>query len=231
MTQLIYFVEGAQTMTRDRAGELGLAHAVSEGLSFMSTSNGPEGRRGVLFAPEAPRLAPNMSWTPLGERAWVGFDLENPPKPEQLIRSEQFPGHQVKLSDGQEWLIPVARCLDGTTLLPKKMEYRDGAWIEGDLQPRYQSFFQSAVALFDRLMGIEAEGEHVQAEVTTEIDLAAHALGLNYRLGPAEISALGLLDTRTAQAVALAVIDWPTFIALKKKMESEPASSAPGSGD
>ena len=48
-------------------------------------------------------------------------------------------------------------------------------------------------------------------------DAALTALSTNYRIGKAEVNALGLFDDSSATAILSALVDWPTVLKWKEK--------------
>lgn len=240
MSVIMYFLPGRRELVGlKQVGELGLDYAF-DGPSITSREviNGPEGAAGIIFAcgdGDVRYKLEKQTWEPYpgklddaGKPAlWYGYWTDDPPGPDYFARKGQFDGHLVKLGDGQQWLVPVARRIDGTTVLPRSMSWRgdDERWGPGEVIPVYRELFSQACRLFDTLLAAASKAEEgdmsVEMTFNEEADICAIALAANYRLGPAEISLLNLFDTQTEPEVAFALVDWP---ALKKKL-AESASS------
>lgn len=151
---------------------------------------------------------------------WLGYGTKEVPGPDDLVRDEVVMGHAVTLADGNDWIVPVARSFrEGLTCLPEDL--RMGA--DGKLQRSVKAAYRE---LFDRASAV---AEPAYSQGFYEIDeeesyrLVVDALAVNYRVGLAEVNALGLLDTRTRHAALGALIDQPTFLELMKQFEAEQA--------
>jgi hypothetical protein len=93
--------------------------------------------------------------------------------PADLARNRQLPGLPVKLQDGQEWLIPIAK------QLPHKIELdADGEPVRRILG-RYAAFYAEAGKYYDLLRGYRS-GEPLT--IAGAFAFAVEALALNYRI-------------------------------------------------
>ena len=219
--------------------------------------NGPDGRQGVIVA-DAGRV-PKIGWYPdrqkfrpvPGSEALVVWYEDQRPGPEDLVRSEVAAGHLVRLCDGNDWMVPIARGWshhNGAAFvwycgLPRRMDVDEaGNWVEGDPLPRYAGLWQMALAYWDRKQRALNQADDEQPDETAGIrtafdfadfggasDAAVEALGFNYRLGKAEVGALGLFDTTSAVRVLDALVDFPGLLALLAKKASEATGAAAGS--
>ena len=242
MSGFLYFIADAPGVTRGLLEELGLASFISETSGIQcNVSDGPGGRGGVVIAasPEtndgkaatAGYHPKSQEWIEEpGKRYWVGYEKERRPAPADLERRDLIAGHPVKLADGNLWTVPVARAVNGSTPLPRRLSWDGKGWIYGDVLEQYRELFAQACRIWDLLVGALAE-KSAELTVTDECNVAAMALGLNYRLGPLEISALGLFDTKSEVEVVKAVIDWPMLEEIKKKLAAEGDTSPAGAGD
>lgn len=181
-------------------------------VSRHNVVRGPDGSSGViLFAPpfgggeiDRPGYHPeHQEWTQVlgadGVSYWLGRDREQPPSPEGLRREDQLDGYEQVLGDGRAWLCPTIRRAWVVPRVPQSYGRHNGRF-ERRVLPEYEDVWkQSAGWLAERL----TDEEWFDASVT--------CLGLNYRLGAEEITALGLLNDRTMQAVMESALDEPWF--------------------
>jgi len=224
----LYYLPGKPMLTRRRVDDAGLGYLLDgrggPGPTVAAMSPGPDGLAGAVFtiasrrghgAPET-TLADKAKWSRIpGTEAWLGVVEDALPGPEDLQRSEIVDGHDVVLGDGFSWRVPVVRLLDGGSSLPRALEWDGLAWRHGDVRPAYRCLWAAALRMWDALAGSNDDGAPVT--LTEEATTAATAIALNYRVGPAEISALGLLDTHSEVEVLKALIDLPALEALRGK--------------
>lgn len=248
MAGLLYYLPAPASVKPEDLRAIGLGYVLeeAEGVARCETDRGPDGSRGHYFAPPSkgergvPARGEHARWSQLpGSPAWVGFDPGSPPAPIDLERPRVFRGHLVELGDGQRWHVPAIRLSGGVdqTILPRRLTHDGNRWTEGEVLERYRDMWDEACRFWDQLtaaLAPAAEGESTQVTLTLddETSTAANALALNYRLGPGEISALGLFTTETAVEVLKAMVDWPTWeeLAQGNAPGDEPGSS-PGSED
>jgi hypothetical protein len=241
MRGLIYYLPGRRQANREDLVAAGLGYALERegGPSCAACEKGPDGAAGCVFslpgldgqAPGVQAIAAGVHWQRIpGSAAWVGFNSEAPPGPADLVRRKSLDGHRVELADGQQWLVPVARAVDGSSRLPQRLSWDGRTWAPGDVLPRYAELFAAACRAWDSIFGAAMDGEAITL-LTEEADVAALALACNYRIGPAEISLLGLFDTDSQAEVIKALLDWPLVVEVcKKKLPAEERSSPPGGG-
>jgi len=248
------------------AGQVSLEVAASAGLSYAfespsvtsnQTGAGPDGGPGMVFAADGlfhPFDAGHQTWRKHPARDyWAGVDRRHVPTPDQLARGEMLPGQLVKLADGRQWIVPIARGAateDGSPVwyeaLPQRLVRDDaGKWVPGDVIARYEPLWSIAnqwSAIWERMLleAVEDDGGETTIEVDDfeAVEAAVAVLGFNYRIGPMEADLLGLLDfcaghSPAAQSILLATIDWDRRIALQKKTDPTTTTSAggPGSGE
>ena len=228
--QFIYYLPGAQTATPADLRERGIhaLHGVS--YDFLKTTQGPDGSTGIVLFPAGgdhpKRCQPDAQhWQPCGSY-WIGTWRDANPPPAALERPELVQGHTVKLEDGNDWIIPVARRFPAGTALPVKLLLDDtGHWKAAGLE-RYAALTAAADHVYTAFL---LDGEPLS--LADMADIAVQALACNYRLGRWECSALGILSSDNVQAILGALIDLPTILAqveADKKKHSDTSSSFSG---
>lgn len=243
---IYYFIPGQSKPSRKQLSELKLGYAFDD-ESFVSVAvkakSGPDGQDGFVVHPtDSPSYVPDkQSWfshaTPGVHFGWWN-DLK--PTPSSLIRNNKIDGNLVKLADGNEWEIPVARRWsigtrdqEGKILwdedsLTRRLEFKDGDWVEGEVINEQVLFCQVGRAIFDHWV------EHMQDSPFTlpnnETHLCSDVLAMNYRLSSFEIGALGLLTSspELLWSVLKQVIDVSGWGEMVKKKEAASQSSNAG---
>ena len=242
MAGLLYYLPGRDHAALGEAAELGLVHAFERELTPRQvTGAGPDGDRGVICA-DSTRVpgfgfhADRQEWLKIPgnpANAWVGRYTDKPTLPADLERDETLPGHLVKLADGREWLVPIAR---GWTeqddkvcwyeALPTRTSLdEDGNWTQGEVVARLGPLWDAACRWWDS--SFAADGEEEAADRTADLrldfagrnDAAVTVLAANYRLDRAEVALLGLFDRDTPGRILDAAIDLPSFELLSKKKQ------------
>ena len=263
MSGFLYFRPGnASQVSLDEACELGLAHAFDKKPTTREAMSGPSGTAGAVFA-DPRRLGDQpigyypdkQEWhaVPVAEgkpRLYIGWYTSSVPGPTDLAREKQLPGPELELGDGQAWQVPLLREWDtldaqGYCVLPSRMiRTADAKWIRGEVLAAYQSIWDQANKYWESVMGVLATSEETDADSNADsrtvefafdhiVEFACELLGLNYMIGPLEVSALGLLidDGMTTQ-ITNAAVDLPTFIEwVAKKNEEADAGVNTSAGD
>lgn len=191
-------------------------------------NNGPDGGRGMLYAERAESLGYNRNtqkWQriPVTD-CWCGWATDQElPTPETLIRREALAGHFIELGDGQSWLVPVARSVvpDAPELrwvvrLPQRLELGDdGQWKYGSVVARYQRLWDIATTWYDQVLrGRMGDSDEIDVEISVAdaINLACEVLQANYRVGPVELSAMGVWESGLFGTVLDALCDMQTLV-------------------
>jgi hypothetical protein len=133
---------------------------------------------------------------------------KNPATPDTLSRGSKFAGQEVELGDGNRWQIPHALAHSDDASSPTNtlagrwiMRNGEGYLTFADWQEAHRQLTLSARDLWAIFEAGRTE------DFLIDWNLAVNAIGINYRLGPAEISALGLLDQGNVIPIAKAVMD------------------------
>ena len=251
---LLYYIPGDPGRGFDLAAvrRLGLGYAFeSPELTPRGVRGGPDDGNGTIVAASSDAaqvgyFPDRQTWQRISEKllaggVWVGFDRNNPPRPEELVRKQPLGGHWVELADQRQWLIPAARSWmeqEGqlrwlSTLPTASLLDAEGNWTEGGVVARYQRLWATAERWWDVRAGLAIAEPDSDTEETPEggrrrefsfaelNDAATLALATNYRIEKIEAAVLGLLSTTSIVAVLDALIDWPAVIDWQKKTDAQ----------
>ena len=158
-------------------------------------------------------------------------------RPADLLRDKPLAGHLVELADGYEWLSPMARSHAeesarivwrhalprGVALNPFEKDQEQRKWQPGPVLPRYRRLWDLGLAWWDVRM---AAGTDARFDFNGLYAAAAECLSANYRLGPDEITLLGLFDSDSAESILDALIDLPGLAALSAELQKKTAALA-----
>jgi len=239
---LVYIPDQSTDPPPERLRELGLDWITAH--SFLATA-GPDNTRGAFLAPHAAdrkgRVArcsydpERQRWTKVqlgtGDEAarpqsiFLGYWLADRPQPMDLARRELVDGHPVKLADGNEWLVPVARRWGNhLSPLPQRLAIGpNGQWVS-EVLPQYQQLARDAQAYFELIFSAGPDRPYDQW-----LDVVCAALAVNYQLDRYVVSALGLLTTSVVHPVLEALVDTASLVAeleARKKKEGEAGGEA-----
>jgi hypothetical protein len=232
MAAYMIFVEGMEMSSRtaDITESLGIGEIElgESHLTWLQTADGPTGKPGLLgfwMDPENAGLRgyepDNQKWVTSPDGTfWIGAINDRPLGPGDVERIKTHDGSlSVTLEDGNDWEIPIARCL------PHRWG-QNGVGIPLRIPTeKYRVFCQQADGIFQQLAGYSGSED---LEVSGPWSYVCDALSLNYRLSPAIISALGLVGDESGGAIIRATIEWEkiTKDALQKKTESQSTANA-----
>lgn len=236
----VYFI-GGETRPQLTAAQLPptLAHLAGAGLGYRKTGSGPSGGHGLLMSDKGAveYLPAKQTWRKMADKGWIGF--ETLPTPHDLMRDEIRAGQNVRLADGRQWLVPVARMVTGggqmsECQLPRKRSLGpDGRWVAGSVTDRHADLWAAAekwwnkkYAILEQVAG--APGASVEFSLEDETQSAVCALATNYRVGAFECDLLGLFDDTSVMAVLDALCDLVSFdVMLSKKSTAAEPSPTP----
>jgi hypothetical protein len=245
---LYYLPSRSQGLKPAEARAAGLDYAIDDRLTAVDVVRGPDGGRGVLIAnpncisaAECANRPDQQTWAkgPI----WIGMAAASRPGPASLARTRQLGGHVVRLLDGADWIVPIARGWveeDGDAhwyhALPRRSVFippedgEPGTWQPGGVVEAFAPLWElanrwlQAEAEAAAAESHSAEGGAGSASVKASFDFsgaheaAVEALAVNYRIGPTEASLLGLLSADVCREVLDALVDRPTLVAwLQKK--------------
>lgn len=225
MAGFLYFVPKATAGGPGAVGAVGLRAVLGDRVEWGHIQQGPDGGAGVLMhTPGAGRMAfvpAEQAWAPAPDgRYWVGVELAARPGPKDLEREDRLPGHEVILGDGRPWTVPVGHLFLARSAPVTVMKLGpDGKWRRGQaveaLRPLEEAALEIWKGFHAQLLEAEKEGWRRPAVIVLPderlSEIAVLALGVNYRLGPVEVSMLDILTSDNVNEVALAVVDWPTI--------------------
>ncbi len=229
--RFLYFIIGITgSPSREKCVAVsGLDYAFPAGESFTTREmNGALGAGVLAACGEGGPLEHNPEthdWSKISECVWLGMprDKTQRPGPDDLARAERcLDGYPVMLGDGKKWNVPVIRFLFGNTQLPRFLTVVDGdvKWL---VKPEFTELFAMAESLVQKVF-VDGESESDPAAI---LRFCAMALGVNYRIGPYEVAALGLIDSENVRLISDAALDGPKLAILidekKKRIEHEAA--------
>lgn len=253
MAGLIYFQAGlgdTHACGKPDLEALGLADAFKgRSCNVRGTSAGPpdddgKPQAGGVFRPAPPEGAkwpplgcwppddadrPKQTWTRFGN-LYVGHYTADPPTPEDLRNTGFVGGYAVKLDDGHEWTVPIARVFPTGTTLPQRLILGpDDNWTS-ELKPEFVEFSRRAGEFYDLCIQDIAPTMETVPVATEWADFAVAALAINYHIERRGASHLGLLGDRNVWAILRCTTDFPAIEAAaeerQKKTTSEAAAGA-----
>ena len=232
MAGFLYFAAGRPRVDQAWLEAHGPAHAFEPDdlgrISQAEVGQGPGDQRGVLFArtagePQPMGYAPGVQkWAKAVSGGWwVGCETDAPPTPADLEHSEIIDGHVVRMGDGQQWLVPVARLFSGGTALPQAIVLGPNGEKVLRALPAYAAIARHAERVAqDVHIGIglrERPKDYEPMSLLDGWDICVAALALNYRIGPDEASLLEILTTPVVPQVLGALVDVPTLMAVAQQ--------------
>ena len=254
--QFVYFIPGRGSAGAAALEAFGIAEVLGCAAESGPVASGPGGAAGtILWASQGPKPdvedVAALRWVPQfredadGEDAkrravyYVGVDPEKPPRPDELLKGDAVEGERIELADGNMWIVPRARMYDEagfSMALPGRLCVDDDGRDEWRVVERYRRCWDAALAGWNQYVGMAARatadkgGEPAPADMTVgeAIGLAADVLGCNYRVGLAELKAIGALSSTNAVEVLRAAADIAAFeemIESSKKNGPEPPAA------
>jgi len=230
MSGFLYFLDGVRTATAATVRVAGLADRMDD-ISQREAGTGPNGAGGLVIAAASPDDAQRsigyypdrQTWVALPDgpdgRLSLGWSSDEKPLPKDLARDEQIDGYLLDLgSAGNEWIIPIARRFPTGSELPASLALGPDGAVVRTVLPRFAAAWSDAERIWPAILA-QHEPDRVEPADRRPIDdvegfaLAARILGINYRVGPWEVSALGLLTTQTLPAILGAFVDFPAYAA------------------
>jgi hypothetical protein len=199
---------------------------------------GPDNKSGVILSYQRPdnQTARRMEfkeseqeWTRVDDGLYIGIDPSDPPTPDDLARRVQYSGYRVPLAGG-EWLIPVIRRPDDSTLLPRDWKWDATGRDVQPIKPAYKAFWEETAEVLEWFI---AEELPESATGVRALELAVRALSLNYRFGRNEQNILGVIDPDNYMTILGVTVDFPRFAQLAAAVDQKKTTLAqrtPNSG-
>lgn len=217
--RFLYFLPGLSGCNEGMLAKRGLrSRFVAAGDASLiehvmsPVSSGPEGS-GIIVAVGAQiaEYAPERQKWEKHAHFWLGMETELPPGPMDMVREFGFAGYEVLLGDDALWRVPLLRrwnreLCQHVSALPKCMRSVDGQ-IRETVNPKYEIHDEIAEQIWNSFL--------VEEALTLEqlFTKCAALLAINYRVGPEELSLLGLLDEPIALKMLGLSIDLPGITA------------------
>jgi len=225
-----------------------LRYAIPAGATATKMlTGGPDGAGGTILSNHDVTMPVDhlaIVWEKMpGLDYYLGIDPDlGAPGPDDLMREETIGGYPIDLA-GSEWTIPLARVWPEGTRIPETMGYGpDGSFVTIPVA-RYAPLCRRAERIFDMVVaeyGLDDPGADSPDPGTIDgreaFDLAVEILAVNYRVGPAEVTRLGLIDTANLKFVIGYFVDLPSIFGeaakrteAKKKADEDSADQNNGS--
>jgi len=178
--------------------------------SVRKSHDGPDdkGQGGFIISwpsietTEAPVYNPGCQrWAPCkgkDDRAglfWIGILTDRPFKPETLQRTEMYESIPVKLADGVEWLVPIAKAL------PHVWGIDDNAEFSRSISPEFAGFSSLCDEYYQVISQKEAGDTIVWSDVWK---FCLSALSINYRVNSDILDFLGIINDETGMGIVFA---------------------------
>lgn len=231
----IYAIKNTSVLSGAVLEKTGLGRVFDEPGKVQTTTSteGPGGKPCLLCGnvpPRSLRFKPDeQKWTDGNDgQYYVGFYVDDPPKPAGLARKNQLAGHEIELGDGNKWLIPVARKFAEGSVLPVALGIGANGQIITDELEEFAGFSGRAEKYYrDFLKWLgDIEGCN-ETDTAFRIKLALEALTTNYQLGCEEPFAMKLITSKNLTAILEAIIDVPTIVEVTRQAAEDKKKECP----
>lgn len=234
-------------------------HRVPGDATVTYMQKGPSGcPGGTVIAPVRKHSGPPQvlvndglqTWTSTREgKVWIGRITKDPVSPRELERIELIAGEDVPDETGNLWRIPIARAPHwnlpyGT--LPQSYTFDEQGETQAHLLPKFEWLWDLAGEIqawyaANRRLPDDATDEEKQEHAKVVrlpfsklVQYAGRILGVNYRVGFAELTALHqagapVLTNNTVHAICQACYGWQVVEEAKKKTPASDSGPAPSS--
>jgi len=208
---MIYFVPKIQSIDANKTilNDLGMSQLGKVALQWGHIDRGPEGAPGVIFKRAEYqgklRYSDCGTWRKCaGGKYWIGF--EERPKPHELERSNMISGYRVELSDGEQWVLPVA------SALPSYWGLDDDDRRVKRMRPEHKTLSEYAdrcYSIWESQNGLRQPVPDLTDDEKYQIGVAA--LSANYHVGPYELDLLQVPNDNDVVLASLTLIDAPNL--------------------
>lgn len=215
--QFLYFIPN-QTNVKPAIAAAGIADLLGENITSRAMYVGPDKLGGLMLhcgTPADCHYKPAVQTWRIANSGlfYIGFYNESPPTAAELAHKTQIEGNSIELGDSDLWLIPLARIFPVGTKLPQSLVLGSKGEVVKEILPQFAKFsakcekfwrdFQIGVGL------ISGQPEMLESEA---IELAAEAIGLNYKINIDGINALKLFTTQNIAEILALIVDAPTVM-------------------
>lgn len=188
---------------------------VPDHVVVTEVPHGPDGKSGLCLYPKsiAGSDPPGWSYRP-DHQEWIqfggrylGWEKASPPTPADLCRRSEIKDYVVFDKRGREWNVPCARSANPSgSSLPVEYAFGDDGEVLKHRPPDFEYLWKLSGDVLDALRGVAERGE------LWFVESALTVLQVNYRLGPAEVTAMqrmgqALLSNATVGSILSAFID------------------------
>jgi hypothetical protein len=232
-----YFFPNRRSIKLEQLLEAGLGYVFEPETSARTktpftpipVTNGPDGQHGLIVSLSDEHIGyykDRQVWKQeFGADYWVGMwtDPAKRPTPESLARENQIKGQWLRLADGHDWLLPMARHwveFDGEIQFERTLPARltrdeDGLWKPSDVTNRYRELWRLSMELWTSFVTYDMAS-------FTEVDNAViECFKTNYLVSASEIDLLGTYEHHLRERVLQILVDidsWETLV--KKKLST-----------
>ena len=219
MPQFLYFVPTSKpTLPAKELAAVGLGHLRIKGEpQGRRVTGGPGGKSGLIFAGDgsSASFSADQTWQAGPDAAYfVAPPAGSLPGPADLLAEKFVEGEPVAIGE-QSWTIPICRSVVRGATLPRAMVLGADAksWEFREL-PEFAALCRAAERVWTMWSETQAKAAATDQPAETSLSwaevapIAVDALAVNYRVGPVEVSMLGLLTTQTMHDVLMAMIDY-----------------------
>lgn len=208
----VYFLPDLPAASPDAIRQAGLAYAVNpERCQHRHVTAGPGDRPGVVIATddvasEIGYFPDWQTWQKMRDAAaWIGFDDDALPGPDDLAAHDVLDHFNTPLGDGNRWRIPAVIDAAGEWCLPKVRQLADDGSVIKRPAKRYEALALHADHVRDAFRTREPMSD------ADEWAICLAALQVNYRIGPDELDILckraDLLDDQSVMFILSALVD------------------------
>jgi len=232
MGHFLYYIPNVPAASEKDLAEAGAAHVGP--VKIGQIDRGPDGNAGILLANAAANVrlrvdAENTRWIApaAGRKFAIGYRPDDPPGPEELLRDDAIGGRPVRLADGNEWIVPVARFASAmpTTELGVVYGVTDGGEPTSTIAAAQAELWDMAGELMEMLFAeaalAEEQKNNADAKMGDEamtpergIEIATAALAANYRVTEIEVRALEILSAAGVAEIHRTLIDLEGYVKL-----------------
>lgn len=243
MAGFFYYMPGERTLYHETLAKAGIGYAFGDAHEPKAivggVGTGPDGAGGIILARNDVGIDPatvgyypeGQTWQKVaGGQHWIGLatgaQYGGLPGPGDLEANEMLAGHFIRLGDGNDWLIPVARHFATGGSPPSAITLGPNGELVMEPLQRYVQFSSHGDRVWQDVridLGWDEPPEGYAGMTWAEgFGIAVEALALNYRVTQTEVAMLRLVTTPNMPLILQAICDWPTTLAvLKERLEAE----------